>query len=86
MQRYFIHCFLHAESRGMRVIYVGKCEQEEAEARFEQATRECSEFELISLHDGSGREIRRRNTPPAEASPARPLRTWMSVRLWPHPA
>ena len=82
MQRYFIHCFLHANSRGMRVVYVGKCGRREAEAKFAAAAREESEFEVMTLHDGSGHEIARHEITLEKESPPSPLRTWMSVRLW----
>lgn len=86
MQRYFIHCFLHANSKGMRVVYVGKCSREEAEAKFAAAAREESEFEVMTLHDGGGHEIARHEIPPEEQAEPTPLRTWMSVRLWPQAA
>ena len=83
MQRYFIHCFLHANSKGMRVVYVGKCSQAEAEERFHEATEESSEFEVMTLHDGTGHEIGRHERVPPNDEKPKPLRTWMSVRLWP---
>jgi len=83
MQRYFIHCYWHLNTNRMRVVYVGKCTESEARERFDAAARENGGFELLTLHDGGGHEIRRHIHERKGESPVHhdPLAGWRDLRL-----
>ncbi len=43
----------------MHVVYLGDCSRSEAEAKFEAAVRETDGFDLMTLEEGGGTELRR---------------------------
>jgi hypothetical protein len=43
----------------MHVIYLGDCNRAEAEAKFEATVKETDGFDLMTLEDGGGVEVRR---------------------------
>jgi hypothetical protein len=63
MKHYFIHCYWHQDSRAMHVVYLGDCSRSEAEAKFEAALQETDGFDLMTLEEGGGAELRRYTRP-----------------------
>jgi hypothetical protein len=47
----------------MHVVYLGDCSREEAENRFEAAIRDSEGFDLLTLEEGGGAELRRYTRP-----------------------
>jgi hypothetical protein len=54
----------------MHVVYLGDCSRSEAEDKFEAAVRESDGFDLMTLEEGGGAELRR-YTRPVAADPDR---------------